>query len=421
MVTRERPCQMKTGKKHGVDSNSAFDSWFRYPAGFSVEALDKAFQSIQSSNAGPVLDPFAGVGTVGTRARSLGRDFVGIEAHPLVARIARLKLNRPRSPKSLVRAAERVVERAVPEQADDEAELVTRCFSEEVLEELLGLRSAISVEKEPWDAYLELALLSLLRDHASVKVGWPYQLPGKPRQPRLANPRNRLLQLSRRMAEDLETSNSTEAWVTCGDSRKAAAWATARRREPTAMISSPPYLNNFDYADATRLELYFSKRVNSWAEMCDTVRSGMVIASTQQSKREEAERALAKLESVPDFHDQVRDLVEALCRERKKRPSGKHYDWMVSLYFRDLLDVLVNIKRCLPKGAPMVWVIGDSAPYGIYLDTPGLLNGLGEELGFRICKEERIRSRGKRWRTNGSRHQVDLCEKQLVWEAPGER
>jgi hypothetical protein len=412
---------MKTGKKHGADSNSAFDSWFRYPAGFSAEALDTAFKAISSSKAGPVLDPFTGVGTVGTRARSLGRDFVGIEAHPLVARIARLKLNRPRSPKSLVRAAERVVKVAVPEKAEDEAELVTRCFSADILEELLGLRSAISAEEEPWDAYLELALLSLLRDHASVKVGWPYQLPGKPRQPRLAKPRDRFLVLCRRMATDLEAANSTEAWVTCGDSRKAAAWDTARRREPTAMISSPPYLNNFDYADATRLELYFSKRVSSWAEMCDTVRSGMVVASTQQSKRRDAEQALAKLEVVPDFHERVCDLVAALCIERKQRPSGKHYDWMVSLYFRDLLQVLLNVKRCLPKNAPIVWVIGDSAPYGIYLDTPKLLNQLGEALGFRVFKEEQIRSRGKRWRTNGSRHQVDLCEKQLVWKAPGYR
>lgn len=410
---------MKTGKKHGADSSTPFDSWFRYPAGFSNEALDKAFGEIKNSRSGPVLDPFAGVGTVGTRARSLERDFVGIEAHPLIARIARLKLNRPRSPKSLVREAERIIEMATPEPINDEAELVIRCFAPEILEELVGLRSVISRANEPWDSYLELALLSLLRDHASVKVGWPYQLPAKPRRARLSRPRDRFLYLCSRMADDLESAKSTKAWVTCGDSRKAAAWETARGREPTAMISSPPYLNNFDYADATRLELYFSKRASSWAEMCQTVRSGMVIASTQQSKSRDAQLALAKLDVVPAFHERISELVAALCDERKKRPSGKHYDWMLSLYFRDLLQVLLNVRRCLPANAPIVWVIGDSAPYGIYLDTPKLLNQLGEELGFQIAKEKRIRSRGKRWRTNGSRHQVDLCEKQLLWQAPG--
>ena len=410
---------MKTGKKHGADSSSAFDSWFRYPAGFSAEALDKAFLAVKHSHTGPVLDPFAGVATVGTRARLLERDFVGIEAHPLIARIARLKLNRPRYPRNLKRAARRVAESASPEAPEDEAELVTRCFYPAILETLIGLRTAIAEEEPPWDAYLELALLSLLRDHASVKVGWPYQLPGKPRQPRLANPTHRFLWICDRMSEDLAAARSSDAWVTCGDSRQAAAWKTARRREPTAMITSPPYLNNFDYADATRLELYFSKRASSWAEMCSTVRNGMVVASTQQSKRQDAESALTELEDAPRFHAQVSELVEALCNERGKRPSGKHYDWMVSLYFRDLWQVLQHARACLPKGAPVVWVIGDSAPYGIYLDTPALLSQLGTELGFELKSQEVLRSRGKRWRTNGSRHQVDLCEKQLVWVAPG--
>ena len=90
---------------------------------------------------------------------------------------------------------------------------------------------------------------------------------------------------------------------------------------------------------------------------------------------------------------------------------------MVSLYFRDLLQVLLNVKRCLPADAPIVWVIGDSAPYGIYLDTPKLLNQLGEELGFQVTKESAYVV-GASDGANGSRHQVDLCEKQLLWRAP---
>ena len=78
------------------------------------------------------------------------------------------------------------------------------------------------------------------------------------------------------------------------------------------------------------------------------------------------------------------------------------------------------MKKTLPAGAPVVWVVGDSAPYGIHFDTPGLLSELGESLGFAVVGEQQIRSRGKRWRTNGKRHQVDLCEKQVVWEAPGQ-
>lgn len=411
---------MKTGRKHGSDSRSPFDSWFRYPAGFSVETLDLAFNEISSAPRGTILDPFAGVATVGTRAAAEGRNFVGIEAHPLIADVARLKLRRPTGPSTLVKAAEEVAARARPIKPTDEAELVTRSFSPEILAELIGLRTAIRAQPAPWNSYLELALLSLLRDHARVKVGWPYQLPGKSRQPRLSGPTKRFLQLAERMASDLEDGARVSAWVTTGDSRQAANWRTARRREPVAMISSPPYLNNFDYADATRLELYFSHRARSWAEMCATVRDGMIIASTQQSKQQQAQQALKQLEHMKPFYRRLAPLVDALATERAKRKAGKRYDWMVSLYFRDLWRVLMNVKRCLPANAPVVWVVGDSAPYGIYLDTPALLGSLGEELGFVIESEHLIRGRGKRWRTNGSRHQVDLCEKQVVWRAPGQ-
>ena len=148
---------MKTGRKHGSDSRSPFDSWFRYPAGFSLQTLDLAFAEVSSAPAGAILDPFAGVATVGTRAAAEGRGFVGIEAHPLVARIALLKLRRPADPALLVRAAEEVAARAEPIEPVGEAELVTRSFSPQILAELIGLRAAIEVEPAPWNAYLQVA------------------------------------------------------------------------------------------------------------------------------------------------------------------------------------------------------------------------------------------------------------------------
>lgn len=411
---------LKTGRKHGPASKTPFDGWYRYPAGFSSDTLDACFEVVGNSPRGPVLDPFAGIGTVGTRAAVEGRDFVGIETHPLIAEIARRKLNYPEPPSGLLAAVERVVAAAVPITSSGEAELVTRSFSPPILAELVGLRVAIAKEPEPWSAYLEIALLSLLRDHAEVKVGWPYQLPAKKREPRLTNPRRRLVELTERMVSDMTDAGRNRALVVTADARAAPAWRSVCRRAPTSLISSPPYLNNFDYADATRLELYFSKRASSWAEMCTSVRSGMIVASTQQSTKGAAERATRQLEKVDGFYAKLSPLIASLKEQRDHRPGGaKRYDWMVTLYFRDLLRTLGHAKKALPRGAPLVWVIGDSAPYSVYLDTPWLLGLLGKELGFTVSSEEVIRSRGARWRTNGSRHQVDLCEKLVVWKAPG--
>ena len=86
----------------------------------------------------------------------------------------------------------------------------------------------------------------------------------------------RFVQRAQWMAEDLiDAPSPLDSVVVAGDSRESLPWATALGdRTADACIASPPYLNNFDYADATRLELYFWGAVASWKEMCASVRSG---------------------------------------------------------------------------------------------------------------------------------------------------
>jgi len=50
---------------------------------------------------GPVLDPFAGAGTVGRVAASLGREWVGVERDPRMARVTARRLRLRRVPASL--------------------------------------------------------------------------------------------------------------------------------------------------------------------------------------------------------------------------------------------------------------------------------------------------------------------------------
>jgi hypothetical protein len=404
--------------KNGPRASTRFDGWFRYPAGFSTGTLDACFSQIRGDHV--VVDPFAGVATVGSRCLAEGHGFIGIEAHPLIASFGNLKLKPLARPDRLVACAERVAN-APSMPIEGEHELVRRTFPEPALGELVGMREAIKGMDGRAAAMLELALLAILRDHAQVKVGWPYQLPARPRQPVSKAPRRRFLEKVTQIAADLACLPEGYASVSRGDARTAAGWRRARDKGPTALISSPPYLNNFDYADATRLELYFSGRAGSWKEMCDTVRAGMVVASTQQALSDDARAARAQLTQLPTFCRLLDPLVDRLSSERRGRGQrwGKQYDWLAVLYFRDLSRVLKHVRATLPPGAPLAWVVGDSAPYGVHIDTPALLSELGRELGFSINEDRVLRRRGLRWQTNGSRHQVPLTERLLLWAAPG--
>jgi len=415
---------MTIGKPSGASRTHAFDRWFRYPAGFSPAALDAAFSAIGAGSNSLVIDPFAGVATAGTMARSLGLRFRGIEAHPLIAELANVKLKRPAAlgdPEDLVAEAEELTAAVYRASVSGEADLVRRCFDRKTLSQLASLRDLIIERDSPWARHLKWALLGTLREAATVKVGWPHQRPNRPRVRQvIGDPLQRFVDRAGWIADDLATvPTGIDHRVVVGDSRLRDAWSRALGDErPVACVSSPPYLNNFDYADATRLELYFWGEVNTWAEMCASVRDGMVIATTQQTTLSAASAAWRNLDRYPRTKAVVTPLIDDLKSLRLERGRGKEYDRVVPAYFAGIGSVLGQLKHHLATRATVAWVVGDSAPYGRYIDTPRLLACLAEEIGFEFVEDPIIRSRGERWRTNGTRHQVPLTERLLVLGSP---
>src|SRR6266498_2848111 len=66
--------------------------WFRYSAGFSAEWIEQLLKEWKLDSNHLVLDPFAGSGTVSLTCDKLGLTSIGVEAHPVVARIFQAKL-----------------------------------------------------------------------------------------------------------------------------------------------------------------------------------------------------------------------------------------------------------------------------------------------------------------------------------------
>ena len=356
--------------------------------------------------------------------------FNGIEAHPLIAELAGLKLlPNPPSPDELVGDATRVaalaarhVESLEPMDLTAETTLVVRSFSPEVLRQLVALRTAVQNEtSHPSFPYLKWALLATLRDVAGVKVGWPYQRPGVSRTPRHQNPMRRFGARVLDMAEDLRGLRSTSgsATVVNGDSRDPAVWGLLPG-SAQACVSSPPYLNNFDYADATRLELYFWGEVRSWREMCSTVRVGMLTATTQQSSKPEKTEALQQLRDGAGGPGlKIVSLAEQLGHIRRERSTrSKEYDQVVPAYFLGMWQVLQNLYAHLDPGSPAIWLVGDSAPYGVHIDTPALIGEFAALTGFEIKEDVLLRRRGARWASNASRTAAQLSERALVLRRP---
>jgi hypothetical protein len=407
---------------NGVSARHPFDRWFRYPAGFSRSALDLALGAVAVRGDSEVLvDPFAGTASVGTSAVAKGMTFLGLEAHPEIAELADLKFRRRVTLSSMIDAATEIVASSVPGAPDAELDLIKRCFDPVTLSHLVGIREAV-IERSagPWSTHMKWALLATLRDVAAVKVGWPYQRPELSRSAPHRDPSKRFLQRVRWMAEDLEDAPPARgSRVTAGDSREPALWRKVAGTQPVdACVSSPPYLNNFDYADATRIELYFWGTANSWRSMCDTVRSGMLIATTQQTRLSASSAAETQLSIYPTFQRDILLLIKKLEIERRNRRQGKEYDRVIAPYFLGLASVLSNLFEVLRPGALCALIIGDSAPYGVYVDTPALVAALAVDLGYEAVSDIKVRARGNRWQSNGVRPPADLTERLVTLLRP---
>jgi hypothetical protein len=430
------------GRSHGTSAAQPFDRWFRYPAGFASDYVALLLDRIHLDE-GLVLDCFMGSGVTGTAAHARGLGFVGLEAHPLIAELATLKLQAPASSEALldladgvaISAQEDVFARlsvsnrksadAGAEPANDlssypwllsETELVRRSFDPAVLAALVSLRDAIKpLSDNALAAYLKWALLATLRDVAGVKVGWPYQRPGVSRAPRHKDALKRFLARVKTMAQDLRTAPSeTVTHISVGNAADSEAWAALPASQ--ACVTSPPYLNNFDYADATRLELYFWGEVRSWRQMCDEVRGDMLTATTQQSSKAQKALSLESLTAYGATGADIAALTKNLEDARGQRNGrSKEYDQVLPAYFTAMGAVLANAFDKLESGATALWLVGDSAPYDVFVDTPALIGRLASEIGFENKEDVLLRTRGHRWSKPTA---PSLSERMIVLRKP---
>jgi len=84
---------------------------------------------------------------------------------------------------------------------------------------------------------------------------------------------------------------------------------------------------------------------------------------------------------------------------------------MAAAYFRDLGLVFRALRPICRSGSLLCFVIGDSAPYGVYLDVDTWLGELAVNAGFKSYSFEKIRDRNVKWKNR--KHRVPLKEGRL--------
>ncbi len=399
---------------------SPIHRWFRFPAGFAADFIDGILEQFANEiDEKPILDPFGGTATSLICARKLGFNSVGIEAHPLFYRIGKTKLQWDVDLTDLSLAVEEFV--ADISQGVDSApgfetypDLVKKCFSIETLKQFDAAVELLNLMKKNSDGivtdFLWLGLVAIVRkvSHCCTSP-WQYVLPNKKR----VNHPNAITALRKQYSQMLgdllflqkQCIPPASSILVYGDARTP---SFLDKESVSLAISSPPYLNNYDYSDATRLESYVLRDASSWAEITQNFRSKLIVSATTQVKRTGFDPEAMSQEIPRRIRADLLGTVNRLTDARKHKGGKKNYDIVVCHYFSDMSKVLREMARILEPGKLFIMMVGDSAPYGIYVPTDEWLTELALDYGFSDCQLIKLRSRNNRW--DNRKHNVPLRE-----------
>lgn len=412
--------------------------WFTYPAGFSFKAVEHSFERFDIKKGMKIYDPFMGSGTTNLVAKCNGINSVGVEAHPFVFDITNAKFNWELDFSNIEEFLSDLesefdkiyVKTTASKKFNLESyfpELVLKCYSAKTLTKLLIIRNYYDTydlgDKEK--NFLFVSITALLRVISSAATGWPYIAPKKAKV--TSEDKDALVELIKivnRMIEDVKIMKKNALPTYVDSNHKLILGSSTNVKEYISdnsidhIFTSPPYLNNFDYSDRTRLELYFWGIANTWKDISDNFRTKLMTSATTQILRSDPKYVLSDefKKTCPIITEFLTNSVAELGELRKVKGGKKSYDLMVVGYFNDIFEIIKECYRVLKPNTKALFILGDSAPYGVHIPTDKLIGEIGCCLGFDNFTIEVLRKRGDKWKSNPQRHNVSLQESIVILE-----
>jgi len=392
--------------------------WYRYTAGFSASWVSDLIRDEQKNGRTRIIDPFAGSGTVLIESEFAGVESIGVESHPYIYKIAKAKLNWNFQADKFRKEALSLLKQAKSKNITktEFPKLIMSCYPIETIQKLEALKQTWieQEQEEEIKNFNWFIITAILRTTSPVGTAqWQYIQPNKTKS-KVIDPFVAFEAKVNDMYFDMKRTqnrykNVVDSIILNEDARNIESipdgWGDL-------VITSPPYANNYDYADATRLEMTFWGDIKGWADLQDNVRKHLIRACTQHvSKLGDSIDGILLNPRLAAIRPELLEVYETLKEERLKHGGKKNYHLMIAAYFNDLADVFHSLRRVTSDKCKMCFVIGDSAPYGIYVPVDRWLGELALSAGFSNYSFDKLRDRNVKWKNR--KHTVPLHEGRL--------
>ena len=402
--------------------------WFTYKEGFSAQLLDWicTTYSLNLEGIQAILDPFCGVGTSLISAQTAYRGknqlrLKGIERNPFIAFVAATKLAWKVYDVRLIAKRIPIVIQAIRSapistsiQKPDLSTFHKReFFNPALLERLMVAKEIIdqTLCDAPERAFFDLGWASIIEDVSNLrKDGRALRHVDKGRHSSVY----KILELKLNdMLDDLRIVQSNLAElgdfsfeIINGDGRV----LEGIEREGSGfdlVVYSPPYLNNIDYSEVYKLELWLSGMIKNAKEFRELRLSTF---RSHPSVKFPPTEALSSLPPTTWPRRLTFQIAEAI-------PKNKDFQWRKRLLYNYADDIFVSLRHqydILSKGGLAVCVVGNSlhgnSNANFCVATDLIISSIARELGFEIVDLKVARYLNRR----ASAHYSDLLRESII-------
>ena len=401
------------------NKNVPIHRWFPYKEGFSYKLVEMLLREFRVDSARHrVFDPFAGCGTTLLTAQQMGFGVWGIDILPIAVFVSRVKLREAGEyDLNQLRAAIEYLQQVpfCPPTliAPQDVRIIKLAYAPETLEQILFFKEQIQqVENEAAREFLLLGLMATLEKVSYTSKDGQY-LRLKPDK-KIPTVRHTLATQLGMMFGDLVGGQKQLALPgltqpsSNGRDKKHVYIAQADARSfcdsfddcADVIITSPPYLNRYDYSRIYSLELCLQ-----------------FVKEFKELKQVRHSLLRSHIESREAPTDNVRHpaLVEILSNLVGQDLNNPRIPVMIKGYFEDMNLALQQMAQVCRPGAKVALVVANARFHGELIPVDLLLSELAVDAGFEVERIIVTRYKGNSSQQMGRFGRVAVRESIAVW------
>lgn len=384
---------------------------YKYKEAFSFELVREFLKRFEADANDYVFDPFSGLGTTMFTCMLKGIPSIGVDKLPVAHFISKTMLLfftlRENELKELLKSFIPNIQNNAPAEAALDVSIMKKAFDEKTLLTLRKLKATIDDLSFPYNDILLLVFFSILEECSFTSKDGQFLRLKKDKK--VSDPieaiERKVMEVEedirriKLMFPDFSIDDAIMPDVYLGDTRDLSDITV--KKDPTLIITSPPYANRYDYTRTYSLELCFNFVKN--VEELKKIRFGIL--------RSHIESKMQKGETPP--HPVIASIVKALSTKKLNNPK---IPAMLTTYFVDMENVIKEWFNILAPGARVAMVVDNVRFEGEMVPVDLVLSELAEKAGFNIKEIIVARYKGNSSQQMKKYGKIPVRESIVVWE-----